>query len=345
MDIITNRENFKKLAYYINAGILMFVIGMGIFFTVYHVTFLSYYSIPLYVFYVVAFFIIKANKLTEYVIAIYTLIIAYMCICTMCLGYNYGFHLYCMSLISVIFVTEYMAYKVNNRKPKAVFISIATAVLYLASTLFTIIHGPFYAINDTVATICLIVNSVTVFFFLIFYNRLLISLVIHSEDKLVEMAHMDRLTNLYNRHYLIDYMKSMEEHFSNRSWLAIADIDNFKHINDTYGHNCGDYVLQHLSELMKNTCKDCMLCRWGGEEFLIVGKTSESDSNILEKLRKTVEGESFVFEDSKIPVTITIGESDFSSDLSFSEWLQIADKNLYYGKNSGKNKVVYKLPE
>ena len=123
----------------------------------------------------------------------------------------------------------------------------------------------------------------------------------------------------------------------------MADIDAFKQINDRYGHNAGDYVLREVARIMQEVCSGSTISRWGGEEFLILssGKAGTDGVTLIEKLRSTIENADFVFEGEPLHVTITAGISGFSSDRIIDKWVSEADDNLYYGKNHGKNTVVF----
>jgi diguanylate cyclase (GGDEF)-like protein len=94
---------------------------------------------------------------------------------------------------------------------------------------------------------------------------------------------------------------------------------------------------------MREVCKDCDISRWGGEEFLIYssGNLRAKGLPMFETLRQRVESEDFVFGEEHIKVTITSGMAECTSDSSVDKWVNAADDNLYTGKKTGKNKVVY----
>ena len=154
------------------------------------------------------------------------------------------------------------------------------------------------------------------------------------------MAHNDRLTGLYNRHYMLECLENdMADETS--CFLALADIDDFKKINDRYGHNAGDAVLKTVSERMRTSCPDCLISRWGGEEFLFFAKKSTDDGRrIMENMRQEIIAEPVVFEKLPICVTITVGIGEIQRDSSIDAWIQDADSKLYTGKNNGKNQIV-----
>lgn len=168
----------------------------------------------------------------------------------------------------------------------------------------------------------------------------------HSLRSLVER---DTLTELYNRrsggHHLtcsVERAKSQNTPFT----LVIGDIDNFKKVNDTYGHLCGDSVLQDVSHILRRHMQDKgYTIRWGGEEFLLVYENSglaeayKSLCSLLEEVRDTcIESNG-----NRVYVTMTFGMvCDPSKDLK--DLLREADAKLYYGKNNGRNQIVIDIP-
>ena len=161
-----------------------------------------------------------------------------------------------------------------------------------------------------------------------------------------QLARHDALTNLYNRRTL-DGIVQMEIQRSIRTHrgfaLAIADIDNFKKINDTYGHDCGDYVLKALAQIFRDQIRTTdTVGRWGGEEFLFVfpETTCEGARIVLERVRETVASFAFCFDNRNFNVHITSGFSFHTSQYDADVIVKEADNALYTGKNGGKNRVV-----
>ena len=328
-----------------NTVILSMVLGLALFFAVCEAHILVAFSVPTIMVYLINYYLIQKGKLNVFIELTFFWITIYMGITTVCLGTKPGFHLYSMSLIPVVFVTEYMAYKLRGAKPPAVRISMLIVLIYLCCIGFSFINGPLYEITDSVAILFWMINAVIVFGFLIFYSNILVNMVMESEMKLTELAHYDRLTHLYNRHYMLERFALLEEinkeaEEKKQCFIAMLDIDNFKKINDTYGHSAGDYVLSHLAEMMQKICSECEICRWGGEEFLVLSSGNNTDYSVVETLRKQVEESEFVFEGTKINVTVTIGIGLSKDNQSFEEQIKEADRKLYYGKNNGKNQVV-----
>jgi len=154
----------------------------------------------------------------------------------------------------------------------------------------------------------------------------------------------DNLTELGNRHYL-DSIKLKIVRYKEKAPIGILmiDVDNFKKLNDTYGHFFGDIVLKEIANvLVKNTRVVDEVIRYGGEEFLIIlFKASEKVINrVAERIRKNVE--SLRFEDyPELKVTVSIGATLCTSSVRFETCIETADKALYEAKNAGKNRTVF----
>ncbi|MBU1043820.1 MAG: sensor domain-containing diguanylate cyclase [Candidatus Omnitrophica bacterium] len=168
------------------------------------------------------------------------------------------------------------------------------------------------------------------------------------------LASIDKLTQLYNRTFLQKRMNE-EVEFCNRQLLPLSllmlDIDHFKLINDTYGHQEGDMVLKKIAQIISKSVRLTDICaRYGGEEFVIVLPGIEEIANdkfsIAEKLRQAVESSDFVvLGDKHIKVTIsigvTVGRYPEDKDLGMDAFIQKADLLLYKAKEAGRNRVCY----
>lgn len=169
--------------------------------------------------------------------------------------------------------------------------------------------------------------------------------LIESEKKNRWLYRHDALTGAYNRHA---FYEELDKTLSNASdkvvGTIIMDIDNFKRVNDTYGHNVGDKVICRLSDIiMKNICEHCLFCRWGGEEFLIVMRCEHDPMKIAEAIRCEVAQNQMQLENGEIlTFTVSVGVAFCESADSevFIERVNDADKAMYAAKKAGKNKVV-----
>ncbi len=164
-------------------------------------------------------------------------------------------------------------------------------------------------------------------------------------DKLEIMATSDPLTGLANRRSAIARMNDEISRFTRNHQifsLLMADIDNFKTINDSYGHETGDKVLKHVAEVMKQSLRQHdTVSRWGGEEFLIILPETDAPSaeTIAEKIRSRIEASPVIGDNATIPITLTIGCAQVDPGLDIDENISRADQAMYEGKHSSKNCV------
>ena len=144
---------------------------------------------------------------------------------------------------------------------------------------------------------------------------------------------------------MLNEIDQFQRHFPEETFsVAIADIDFFKKVNDTYGHNCGDYTLRTLADLFRQKAGEAYtVCRWGGEEFcfFLPEKNLDQAGHVLFEICNDVRNMKLKFEDIEFSITITMGveENDFTSPLK--DILENADQKLYMGKNSGRDQVVF----
>ena len=175
----------------------------------------------------------------------------------------------------------------------------------------------------------------------------LINLKMHFnrfKSKLDRLANRDRLTRLYNRRYFDEeFRKEIERSARYRYSIALLmiDIDNFKKINDTYGHQKGDQVLSVVASIISESLRlNDLVARYGGEEIVVLIPQAESAKllQIAEKIRIRVENETI--ERLGLMVTVSIGCAYSSADAGGDSLIKVADEALYEAKDSGKNKVV-----
>ena len=174
------------------------------------------------------------------------------------------------------------------------------------------------------------------------------------QNILENAAKLDFLTSCYNRRGFKErFQEKLEMQGEKKIPIAfiLGDIDCFKKLNDTYGHNAGDQVLVEVSACMKKNISDMdILCRWGGEEFLIVlfERDFEKVLHIAENIRKEIEAIEINWEDScNIKTTITFGVAEYNDDDSIETIVSKADTALYFGKANGRNRVIsyYEVPK
>ena len=164
------------------------------------------------------------------------------------------------------------------------------------------------------------------------------------EEKLQKLATVDSLTGIYNRYKTneeIEIEIGRNKRYDEKFALAMFDIDHFKRVNDTYGHEIGDYVLQEISAIVTKEIRESdRFGRWGGEEFmLILPKLNKAEAlHVSEKLRSKIENHEFK---DVGRITISIGVSIFESSDTKESLLKRVDNALYRAKDEGRNRVVF----
>ncbi|HOO70166.1 MAG TPA: sensor domain-containing diguanylate cyclase [Spirochaetota bacterium] len=166
---------------------------------------------------------------------------------------------------------------------------------------------------------------------------------------LYDMAIRDGLTKLFIRKYFRERLfEEWQRSRRNSSSLTLAmlDIDHFKNVNDTYGHQAGDLVLKELSDILRTKCRSIDIpCRYGGEEFtIILPETSQEQARIfLERIRKTIESHSIDYHDKVIQVTMSVGFATVPELVpgDIDSFIEMADRALYHSKETGRNRITY----
>ncbi|MGG3471513.1 diguanylate cyclase [Neobacillus pocheonensis] len=168
--------------------------------------------------------------------------------------------------------------------------------------------------------------------FYIFFER-----IVDLMEAVSYSSVMDGLTSLYNKNY---FKKKVAEalHTGKTSYVLFSDIDNFKKLNDTLGHQVGDEMLKFVARILKETCNDMGLAgRYGGEEMVALFTHPRMDMNdIAELFRARVEEESKAI----TPVTVSVGICKSRPDVTAEEFIKMADEAMYRAKHTGKNKVI-----
>lgn len=161
--------------------------------------------------------------------------------------------------------------------------------------------------------------------------------------KLNSLAYRDPLTGLYNRRYVEE---QLQDHIINdlkQAALMMCDVDDFKHINDYYGHEIGDVVLIGIANIIESADTNLHAIRWGGEEFLIIlsEKNKEEVFQTSEQIRKSIERFPFSSKQTPFHCTISIGLTMYDKTYTFKQNLEKTDEALYIGKRSGKNCSIW----
>ncbi len=282
---------------------------------------------------------------------------ALLIICTMlfsaCSLFLYGES---TASVNFTFVTIILIYILDLIPHRFKAFSVFSLIIYR----LTLIHfvrqvGAYYTLVDNEDLLWQFVNLIFITLLTTFsiyiatkdFNAMQQKLISYN-NKLQAAASIDPLTNLYNRRAMIDIMEKEIRAYKHGEVfsisIAIADIDFFKKINDTYGHNGGDFILKEMAKIFKGfMAKNGCVARWGGEEFLFIFHDINGDEAyiFLDTLRKQIAEQEFVFEETVIKLTLSFGLTEFDSRNDLDSNVMDADKNLYLAKAQGRNRVIF----
>jgi diguanylate cyclase (GGDEF)-like protein len=155
------------------------------------------------------------------------------------------------------------------------------------------------------------------------------------------VSNSDYLTGLPNRRHFFTRVAANLKVTPKSQSLAIIDIDHFKKVNDTYGHDCGDYTLKELAKLVAEYFTDYTAARFGGEEFCVYFSNTPPEKvlQIIEGFRKTIANRVLTFEKQSLSCTVSIGLTHKSRG-GINAMIRLADQHLYIAKNNGRNQLV-----
>lgn len=285
-----------------------------------------------------------ASHWQEYIYA--ALIIAWQIYSLYKFGWNCGAsNFFIPVLISIVFSLE------SSMVAKWIF-SICLVIFRLGIFFYCQTYTPVCALDRLPLMILQVLNTLLVFSGILSICFTFSANIQKTEKHLLlynielrKQVATDPLTSLFNRRRILEIMESHhlvtpKEPFS----IAMGDIDSFKAINDTYGHNCGDAVLKALSSLfVEKTMGHGHVCRWGGEEFLFFFPNMNLDqaTAIMEDIRQAVLHLNIPCNTEILKVSMTFGVEEYDFHSTIQELVQQADAKLYYGKTHGKNRVIF----
>lgn len=350
-----SQTNYDAVRYSIILTLIAVIhfVFMVVFFVM-GVYFMAIYNTAIVImYYVLSKAISNIKELGKLYFVVLAEIVIHSCMASLFVGWNFGFMFYLSGLIPASF---YMAFSIKAFKRRLLYPIVTTSVIFVSyMIILTLAHiiQPFYpdcgaGFRIFCTYMNIIVGLCTAFLFSALFAVEVNSMQLRMEseqERLEDEASYDPLTHFLNR-------RSMDErlNLTHRNAiindipysLIMADIDHFKQFNDSYGHDCGDFVLQNISKIMtaQIRSKDSA-CRWGGEEFLIlVNDGPEIAVEVAERIRSAIETHEFYYEGKTLHVTITLGVSGYYSSSKVKTLIEIADKRLYKGKENGRNQVV-----
>lgn len=300
------------------------------------------YNVVSALFYICMLFLAGKEYYRTVVVAIHVEVSLFVITGILFLGWTAGFSMYLIALSTLVYFCPF------RRKYLPYLFSICEIMLFFVLKLYTVVNPQSGDKLSVRILLVIYIYNCFISFSLILYAAFLTKISAEVGKKelqdvnkgLAAMANYDQLTNLLSRHCFLEHYKKLKPE---RAVVVMGDIDDFKEINDAYGHACGDYALRTTAGLLKYLADDGVdICRWGGEEFVIVFYRLDL-LNAEERLRwicNKIERFPYEFNGLEFHVTMTFGVCKGKEGEELNHILERADELMYLGKKMGKNRVM-----
>lgn len=288
-----------------------------------------------------------------FAILLCTEVLCHMFLSAICIGWEPGFYLYVIAVVPSAYYISFSARYIQKRQMHVSIATLLALLTFVGMRVITWNYAPLYMITpraDSIFFICNMFGSCAA----VVYSMVMLSSAVNDSfsslkkknKKLDKLANTDPLTELYNRRGMKKRLETAVEEAKTEGTefcLILGDIDDFKHLNDTYGHECGDYILVRVAQTIRGLIReDDYVCRWGGEEILILLNNCKKERavEIAETLRVAICARPFNYENTDVPASMTLGVQEYIPDIPEEDLVKLADMKMYQGKQSGKNCVV-----
>ena len=302
--------------------------------------------------YILAYRCVSREKYNSFFHIVYTEILVHMILAIIMVGGECGFELYGFAILPLVYYNFYACLELKgaNQAVKRRVLALLAVGVSIGIKIVSGFFEPVYTFgNGSVHYVMYLLNLSLIAVSVMVIQSIYISQILNMREALMEknsmldsLARTDELTGLNNRRAVMEFINLPIEKTGKYS-VIMADIDDFKKINDTYGHDEGDKVLVSLAEIFRENARNSdIVCRWGGEEILVIlMKCCLDDAQkIAEKIRNAINSEKLIQidgTDAKVTMTFGIAYADY---VGGQDVIKAADHNLYQGKNNGKNCIV-----
>lgn len=345
MGVIKEHQGFRGHTAYLQLVVLGTVlhISQTIIFWALSCPMLVIYNIASVIFYLGMIFLVQKKMYRLAVSLIHVEVCMFTIISTVFGGWGMGLPMYLLAISALVYFCPF------EHKIISYMFSVGELVIFIFLRIFTYDAVPIYShVPKEALTYIYMYSMVCCFFIVLFaaFSSNLSASVTYQQlrkenEALYSQASHDFLTGLLSRRAFLEKLDSMER--DKPLVIALADIDDFKLINDSYGHNSGDDVLQAISNIIKSQPAEAFsACRWGGEEFVFLFNSQDlslAHSRLLQ-LHNEIGSEKFLFGGKTVQITMTFGLYKGKPGEDVFSVIDHADELLYKGKASGKNQIV-----
>lgn len=295
------------------------------------------------------FLVLARDASDRRIVFCYFEVLIYCFLCEMVLGSGYGFCFYIIAMISAVF------FLAPSYGLKRNFYQVLGCIECLVLEIHGIMRpkaGASWALPVVPYRVPIYIGNFAIMCVgMVFITYLYANDIENMQRTLKYNVNHDPLTKLFNRRFLEAEIAKSKSIKQDTFCFAMMDVDDFKKVNDTYGHEAGDLVLSTVSSIILETTENVkvekgkeqpLAVRWGGEEFIIFfpQKTMEEVVPVVEEMRRTIENRVVEYKGKDIHITITIGVASGIPNSNYEKVIGRADEKLYIGKKSGKNRVV-----
>lgn len=289
--------------------------------------------------YMLAFSFLQRHQLNQAWVLIAGEAVAHGILAVYLIGWDSGFHLYILLGPQIVVVSIFDKWRVK------VPFTVSLVILYMGLDLLLRHATPSYILERSILDGLYYFNLFTVLLFLIGLASIYYGMVVQSERQLREMAVTDPLTSLRNRRGVLasaEVEAAKHRRDGRPLSFVLCDLDHFKSINDTHGHETGDKVLQAVSHVLRSAVREGdHAARWGGEEFLVLLPETEPQGAMLvaNRLRESVAALAVPGKNGPLSISMTMGVSSLRPNEPIEQAIARADKALYKGKHGGRDRV------
>lgn len=349
--LIETRQKFFLLG----AIAAMTHVVLGFFFIWTGVAPFVYYNIGIALVYIIITYISRRRDqyMTLYYFSLMEIIV-HSCLATFFLGMNKGFLVYILAYIPGSYYLENNLIENRDSIKSATLMAVLSSICYVVSSCaaggrqssFDALFSAFQQRALYTFNVVMGLSYLLVFSFLFALEIRYANVLLREENsRLGIAANHDALTGIMNRRGMTATLKHVIDDIQHEDkvfCLIMADIDKFKEVNDTYGHDIGDIVLRDIARIYReNIREDDIASRWGGEEFLImINADIHIAKMIAERIRKLISEREYSAQGEKFSVTVTMGITEYQKGMQLRTMIELADQKLYYGKNHGRDQTV-----
>lgn len=316
--------------------------------------FMSFFNVFSSAFYIGLFIVFLNKKYMGVMLFLFTEVCVHAFFATIAVGLSSGFDLFIICVVfSILFVKS-----ITKAGRKVIYAMYAFAFVTLISMqivprCFDLSMLRVYPTEGQISFI-FIFNAVLAFIMVLFFSIIFLDdvekdrkILRRQNARLLELARVDSLTGLLNRRAM---KQRLENAFYTKSTygvefvVVIIDIDNFKQINDQFGHSCGDQVIKKLASIIQRKVRETdYVCRWGGDEVLILLNKSSLDGAVstMKRIYYQICNTKINYNQMVLNITVTMGICSSKGYYLLQDIIVEADRRLYSGKRNGKNRIVY----